>query len=286
MENIKVVIVGNIAYDVNTFPSKDNKSNKIVINNGGAGYYSLIPASIFTKPGIVARIGYDFDFNLLKEYNINLKGLKIINNSKTTRFHHTYLSKDGQKRSFNPEIYDQTLITPEDIPEDYFNAKYIHVSTNFPKTQLAIIKKIRKNSNAMISIDTHEAYLQQEPELIRKIFDLVDIAFIDKEFKNLLNCKAKIKIIKMGKSGCKYISKDLNFTAEAVESDVIDKTGAGDVVTGVFLALLSETNDPIFSLKKAVNIATESIKNYGVDFLIQNHIHKQESEEFRNVRKL
>lgn len=269
MNDIKVVIVGNIAYDVNTFPNRDDGKDKVVTNRGGAGYYSLIPASLYTKTGIVARVGYDFDIKLLKSYNVDLKGLKVINDSPTTKFHHTYLTKDGQTRSFEPEIYKKTLISIKDFPKEYYDAKYIHVATNFPSKQKEIIDLIRKNSKAIISIDTHEAYMENESEYIKSLFDRVDIAFIDKEFTELLDCKASIKIIKMGKTGCKYVSKDKTFIAESKESKVVDKTGAGDVVAGVFLAMMAETNNPEISLQTAVDTATKSIQDYGVDFLIE-----------------
>ena len=266
MKKVDVVIVGNIAYDVNTFPNRNNGKAKIVVNNGGAGYYSLIPASIYAKVGIVARIGVDFDINILKHDNIDLKGLKIVD-SKTCKFHHTYESEDGQQRTFKPEIYDDTLITENDIPSEYYGAKYIHIATNFPKRQLEIIEEIRKNSDALISIDTHEAYMENESKLIRKIFDMVDIAFIDREFINLLDCKAKIRIIKMGKLGCKLICGKEEYISHVKEENVIDKTGAGDVVAGVFLALLSKNMDMKMALDIATREATESIKNYGVEHL-------------------
>lgn len=267
MDKINVVIVGNIAYDINTFPKRDNGKNKIVVNRGGSGYYSLIPASLFTKVGIVAKIGNDFDAYLFKKYNIDLEGLKVVNNSLTTKFYHTYLTSDGQTRTFKPEIYKETLINIDDFPETYYDAKYIHIATNFPEVQEQFIDKIRKHSNAIISIDTHEAYMEKESNYIKKIFDKVDIAFIDKEFIELLDCKAPIKIIKNGKDGCSYCSDKLNFDSKTNESKVIDKTGAGDVVTGVFLAMMSITNDPKKSLDKAVEVATISISDYGVDFL-------------------
>jgi len=71
----------------------------------------------------------------------------------------------------------------------------------------------------------------------------------------------------MGKTGCKYVSKDNEFIAPVTETTVIDKTGAGDVVTGVFLAMLSNGHDSKTSLNEAVKIATKSINNYGVDHL-------------------
>ena len=148
------------------------------------------------------------------------------------------------------------------------------VATNFPYMQKQFIDMIRKNSKAIISIDTHEAYMEEEAEFIKEIFDSVDIAFIDKEYIQLLDCKAPVKIIKMGKKGCKYQYKDKCFIAETEERKVIDKTGAGDVVTGVFLSMMSKTQDPVQSLKTAVNVATKSIGDYGVDFLINREVER------------
>lgn len=273
-EKIKVVIVGNIAFDVNTFPARNNGKDKVVINKGGAGYYSLIPASLFARTGIVARIGNDFDISTLKNSNIDLTGLKVVEDSPTTKFHHTYMSDDGQTRTFRPEVYEETLIVPEDFPEEYYDAEYIHIATNFPYMQKQFIDMIRKKSKAIISIDTHEAYMEQESDFIKEIFDSVDIAFIDKEYTKLLDCKAPVKIIKMGKSGCRYEYKDKSFIAETEEKPVVDKTGAGDVVTGAFLAMMSTTHNPVQSLKTAVSVATKSIGSYGVDFLVNKEIQR------------
>ena len=274
MNDVNVVIVGNIAFDVNTFPKRNKGKDKIVINKGGAGYYSLIPSSLFTKTGIVARVGNDFDISTLDSNNIDLTGLKVVSNSPTTKFHHTYMTSDGQSRTFKPEIYEETLITLEDFPKEYYNAHYIHIATNFPYMQKQFIDMIRKNSKAIISIDTHEAYMEKESDFIREIFDSVDIAFIDKEYTKLLDCRAPVKIIKEGKNGCKYKYGNKTFLAETQEKKVIDKTGAGDVVAGVFLAMMAKTDNPVKSLKTAVKVATESIGDYGVDFLIDKRFEK------------
>lgn len=273
---VNVVIVGNIAYDINTFPGRNNGEDLVIRNNGGAGYYSLIPSSLYTRTGIVARVGNDFDLSNVTKPNIDLTGLKVIEDKPTIKFHHTYLSDDGQTRTFRPEIYDECMITIEDFPEEYLNAKYIHIATNLPEVQDAFIEYIRKRSNAIISIDTHEAYMETDSGHIKRVFDKVDIAFIDKEFTSLLDCKAPIKIIKLGKSGCKYTDGNEEFIASTTETSVVDKTGAGDVVAGVFLAMMSETNDKKAALQEAVKVATESIKEYGVDHLNQNSISKKE----------
>ena len=84
--------------------------------------------------------------------------------------------------------------------------------------------------------------METDSEYIKN-FDKVDIAFVDKEFTNLLDYNAPIKIINMGKSGCKYIDSTDEFIVNANETTVIDKIGARDVVAGVFLAMMCQTGD-------------------------------------------
>ena len=96
-------------------------------------------------------------------------------------------------------------------------------------------------------------------------FDSVDIAFIDKEYTPLLDCKAKTKIIKYGKEGCLYYSKDKQFPVHSqVIDNVVDKTGAGDCLNGVFLNLLVNGESEESALRTAVDMATESIKQHGI----------------------
>lgn len=137
-----------------------------------------------------------------------------------------WFTENNQKRDIFvniEEVYDEVMINTSDFPEQYFKAKYIHIATNFPYMQKEFIDMIRRKSDAIISIDTHEAYMEKESDFIKEIFDSVDIAFIDKEYTKLLDCKAPIKIIKMGKDGCKYIDKNKSFIVNAEVNEVIEK---------------------------------------------------------------
>lgn len=266
MNDIKFVVIGNISHDYNYFPNRDGQKMKEVLNYGGATLYSGIPASLFTKVGVVARVGEDYNLNMLDKLNIDLKGVKKVK-GKTTVFTQEFTCIDGQKRIFKEYVNPNTICNISDIPKEYLNAKYIHVCTNYPDTQLEIIKYLKDNSKAIISIDTLEDYYydKEKYKIIKKSFDLVDIAFIDKEFKKLFNCKAPIKIIKLGKEGCEYISDNKTFKVSAPKcKHVIDKTGSGDCVTGVFDALKSLDYSDEDALQTACNIATESIKDYGM----------------------
>ena len=278
LETLNFVVVGNISYDYNYFPNRDNQELKEVMNYGGATLYSGLPASAFTKVGIAAKVGEDYDLSILEKFNLDLSGVTKVP-GKTTMFKQVFTSADGQLRDFSEFVNPNTILRPEDIPAEYLNAKYIHICTNYPEAQYELVKYLKANSNAILSIDTLEDYYYDETkyDIIKASFDLVDIAFIDKEFEKLFNCKAKIKIIKLGKRGCEYISPDKTFVKEAPYcSFVVDKTGAGDCVTGVFCALKSIGASDEEALQTAVNVATESIKDYGMFSLVENE----------NVKKL
>lgn len=276
MSDLNFVVVGNISYDYNYFPNRDNEKLKEVMNFGGATIYSGIPASLYTKVGIAAKVGEDYDLNILKKFNFDMQGIKKVA-GKTTIFTQEFTSDDGQLRDFKEYANPNTILEPKDIPEEYLKAKYVHICTNYPKAQLELIKYFKENSNAILSVDTLEDYYYDEKEYktIKESFDLADIAYIDKEFTKLLDCNAPIKIIKLGKEGCKYISKEKIFKVNAPKCDfVVDKTGSGDCVTGVFGALKSIGKTDEESLQEAVNIATESIKNYGMFHLYDRNSRK------------
>ena len=73
----------------------------------------------------------------------------------------------------------------------------------------------------------------------------------------------------MGKDGCQFKSNKLIFESKALNTTVVDKTGAGDCVTGVFGALKSLEYTDEDALQTAVNTATESIKEHGMFHLIK-----------------
>lgn len=273
MDKIDFVVVGNLAYDYNFFPNRGEE----VVNLGGATLYSGVPASLFVKVGIAAKVGEDYDFSVFDNLNFDLTGVKQVE-GKTTVFMHEFLSDDGQERLFTEKVNPNTCLYSSDIPDEYLNAKYIHVCTNYPSVQYELVKYLKSNSNAVISIDTLEDYYYDDEqfEFIKKSFDLVDIAFIDKEFKKLFDCRSPIKIIKLGKDGCRFISNEKDFQVAVPFCDVVvDKTGAGDCVTGVFGALKALDYSDEEALQAAVNVATESIKEHGIFHLYNKELNKE-----------
>lgn len=282
---MNLVIIGDTAKDINIFKGRktNEESNKdvIMINNGGACYYSAVGASVFDKCGVVTKIGQDFDIDNYRNLGVDITGIKMIKGN-TTRFFQTFLSADGQERAFRAERNSSSKVYFEDIPRSYLaNAEYILISTTLPENQLQLIQTIRKSSNAKIAVDTLKEFANEE--VTREVFDSADIAFIDREFEKLLNTKAKIKIIKYGKTGCLYIDGKKTIAQRnsviIPDKEVVDKTGAGDILTGAFLTLLSKTKNPQIALKKANELATESITEYGVEHLDKKYVKRNEGIE-------
>lgn len=95
---MNLVIIGDTAKDINIFKGRktNEESNKdvIMINNGGACYYSAVGASVFGKCGVVTKIGQDFDIDNYSSLGVDITGIKRIKGN-TTRFFQTFLSADG-----------------------------------------------------------------------------------------------------------------------------------------------------------------------------------------------
>lgn len=256
-----LVIIGNIAYDIVDFSRVDATRDNIK-TLGGACFFSTIPASFFYRVGMVGKIGNDIDINIFKKFNIDLSGIKKVDEP-TTKFYTIWNSKDGQDRLVSGEVSKKMEVGKFDIPENFLGAKHFHLTTAHPLKQLELIEFIRNNTNATISVDTIDDFVNMKE--CREVFDKVDIAFIDREYKELLNCKAKTKIIKYGKNGCMYYQEGKMFVVHAnIVDKVIDKTGAGDCLNGVFLNLLMNGIPEEEALKVAVDTATESVKQKGM----------------------
>lgn len=270
----KLVIIGNTAYDTKKYILTNMVREKDI---GGACLYSALPASIFYRVGIVTKIGKDFNLNDIKKYNLDLDGVKR-ENINTTHFYTKFFSEDGQDATTYGDIDDKMIISYDDIPTKYLSAKHIHFTTGNPEHLLGLIEKVKKNSKALISVDTIKGFADLEKT--KEIFDIADIAFIDKEFKNLLKCQAKIKIYKLGKDGCIYKdSKKAFYRKVNVKEKVIDKLGAGDCLNGVFINLLANGWTEERALEKAIEIATMSIDDFGILNIKNNVINKMKNEE-------
>ncbi|MDW8001119.1 MAG: carbohydrate kinase family protein [Deltaproteobacteria bacterium] len=176
-----------------------------------------------------------------------------------------------------PNSNSDLKITDIDISK-LSKCSWIHmssfVSDSAMEAQLYVKEKIM--GKAGLSLDPGEIYARKG----QKTLDLIegmDILFCsEKELCMLFGsdvelslAKAlklvKIVIVKKGKEGASFYSREESYHVKAEKIRAVDTTGAGDVLDGVFLGLYLMGQDPRIALKRAVIAASESTKGYGRD---------------------
>lgn len=265
MSKLDLVIIGHLAYEEIKTPF----GKKTVL--GGAGHYSLIPASIFSKRiGIVSRVGGDYDLSFIQKLRVDISGVRVIPKGLTGRFGLDYKT-DLTERKVKLEFNVLEKMIPQDIPKHFLNTKYIHIGTDIPQNQIKFINFLRKRTKAKLSIDTIEQYIEKWRDDVTKAFSLVDLVFVNQRENELLKMlKNKEKVVKKGALGADYVKRRTLITVPAPKiSHIVDTTGSGDVLAGVFLVLLSQGLKTKEALEKAVRIASLSIEDFGVDHLLR-----------------
>ena len=264
MPKYDLVTIGHVGYDI-----LETASGKKQIV-GGAGYFVTKAASLFSKNvGLVSRVGTDFNLAYLLKLGVDISGVKIIDDGKSFRWYSKY-DKEFNVVESRGELNVGNDITAEDVPSAFLDSKFIHLASMPPKMQSNLFSKFRE-SNAKISIDTVEAFLQKWPEETNRVLSQADIIFVnEREFDMLYPKTRKNKQIvkKMGSKGAEAFFNGKTFNASAPKvNTAIDTTGAGDIVAGAFLALLAKGNPIQKSLKEAVQIASKSVTKFGIEHL-------------------
>ena len=140
---------------------------------------------------MVGKVGNNLDISRFYGYNIDLSGVKKVE-IPTTEFYTYWNSEDGQDRSVSGDVESIMEVGSQDIPQEFLGAKHFHLTTATPEKQMELITFIREHTNATISVDTIDQFATQK--LTRQVFDNVDIAFIDKEYKDYWHAKQKQKL--------------------------------------------------------------------------------------------
>jgi sugar/nucleoside kinase (ribokinase family) len=261
-----LVTIGHTSIDTNT----SNYGTKEVV--GGAAFLTAAPASLFSnKVAIITRIGGDFPIKELKKWkNLLLKGIKVIKSQKSSRFYHKYLTGDHSEREWVPEFNVGKDVSYIDIKKEFLDTKCFHIATMPPEQQKPIIEFVKKNSQAIVTIDTLEDFIKKDKNAVKEVIEKADIVFLDKKEGEIIDLlKDKDIMMKMGKDGARlrFNGKEYSVKTNSIKR-VVDKTGAGDVFAGVFLVSLAQGKGIKESMKKASEVATESIKEFGIAHLV------------------
>lgn len=259
--SLKISFIGITCFDI-------IKVNNIVtdIKPGGGAFFSYqVSKKYIENVDLISCIGSDFSRDYFVD-NIIPDGVLVFDDTKTDTAILDY--KDGSDLSSREVIISFKIsddINPALIKTKHLNSSIIHVSTMPPKQQVEIVRYLKNNSDAKISLDTDISFLKK-PNLEKFIesLKLVDIIFLNRyEFEVLKNDIPKNTLIILKKDSD---GSDVLLDSKIIASSKAEKllkhnpTGAGDYLAGIFLCQLINKHSIKKSLKIAVSHTTELIK--------------------------
>ncbi len=278
---MSIVVVGTIAYDSIYTP---NAYAEDVL--GGSATYFSFASSIYSKTKVIATVGEDFSdehLNLFKKNNIDTEGINILQ-GKTFRWKGKY-SKDLNDRTTIETQLNVLKNNKISIPESYKKCNILFLANIDTEIQIEVFSQMKKtNLNAM---DTMNFWITSKLELLKKLFSIVNLLFINEDEaelltgeNNIMKCAKAISlmgpqiiVIKRGSYGALLFSKEeiCSIPAYPLEN-VIDPTGAGDSFAGAFLGYLSKAKRiNINALRKALIygniIASFTVEDFSINKL-------------------
>lgn len=170
-------------------------------------------------------------------------------------------------------------LTVQDIGKTYLSgSRWVHMSSYIKDEAIEAQIYVKKQLSGKVpfSIDPGEIYAAMG----EKIYPLIDGAEIlfttEKELQMLFGddmSKAiqralemvSVVVIKKGRKGASLCTKGINANSQGEKVHVVDNTGAGDVLDGVFLGLYIQGEDPARALGAAVKAASISTTGFGRD---------------------
>ena len=261
---IDLVLVGHVGWATN------ENAHGTGASLGGSGYAAAYAASTLLagRIGLVAQIGQDLNLRGLHGLGLDLTGLAVLPDA-SARFH---ISRVGDEtRVFRSELGVAATPQFDTFPEPYFRAGHVHLGTMPPDQQIAWLKFLRdRGFHAPISVDTFEYFVQAQPAASREACDRADLIFINEaEYRGLCQDNEIPKaptILKHGPDGADFIADGMTQPVSATPAvQVVDDTGAGEILAGVYLALRSHGLAEDKALGYAVRAASSSVTEFGVD---------------------
>jgi len=298
----KLLIVGTVAFDAIETPF--GKTDKIL---GGAATYIGLSASNFKVPmSIVSVVGDDFpekDIQLLKDRNIDVSGLEIVENGKTFfwsgRYHNDMNSRDTLETQLNVlENFSPV------VPNNFKKADVVMLGNLHPLVQLSVIDQMEERPKLVV-LDTMNFWMDIALDDLKKVIKKIDVITInDEEARQLSGEYSLVKaarviremgpkyvVIKKGEHGALLFYNEQMFFAPALPlEEVFDPTGAGDTFAGGFSGFLASTEDYSFeNMKKAIihgsNLASFCVEKFGTERM-QNLSNKEINKRLKNFKDL
>jgi sugar/nucleoside kinase (ribokinase family) len=258
-----LVVVGHVGHATDQTASGD------VSYVGGSGYAAAFAAAALLPGavGLVTQVGRDFEAAGLGRLPLDLGGVAVLPGA-SARF--TIVQFGDGTRSFESDLGVASSARRDLFPDAYLQASHIHLGTAPPRQQLAWVKFLRgQGCRSRISVDMFEHFVATQPDDSRRACDAADLIFLNEvEFKGLCGgawLPDVPVVLKYGPGGAEFRAHGIQQFAAAPDAREVDPIGAGEILAGAFLALVTQGLPEIDALKHAVSAASASVTEFGVD---------------------
>jgi sugar/nucleoside kinase (ribokinase family) len=246
---MSLVAVGSVAYD-----GVETPHGRVDRMLGGACTYIALSASYFTRVGIVAVVGDDFesrDVELLESRGIDLEGLERVD-GKTFFWAGKYSADMNERETLRTDLNVFADFNPK-LPERYRTQPYLLLGNIQPELQRGV--RAQMANPRLVGGDTMNYWINGfRGELLETLKEWDFLLINDSEARllsgenNLLRAARKILemgpstlVIKRGEYGAMLFRGDSYFVVPGyLLEEVFDPTGAGDCFAGGFVGYLAE----------------------------------------------
>ncbi len=274
---MKLAVIGNLTVDHLDLGEQTEEAP-----GGSALYVSAAAAFLHSTVDLVSSIGKDYPAHVLewlKKRGVNVSRVRVVG-PKSTRFRIAY--RDNTRRLWVLEAGRR--LNTDDL-EGKWDA--IHLGPVFGELELALLHRARTCSR-FLSLDVQGllrsrgrgGIVRLNSIELSNLGGIVDLVKASEEeglpltsakdpvvaAKKILRKGARYVIITRGREGSILASSDRGFfrVPPYPESNVVDPTGAGDVMIGAWLSTLNLTKDPVWASSVGSAFASIVVRRRGL----------------------
>ncbi len=277
---MKLLVGGILALDDLKTP---HASGEAIV--GGAGIYSSVAASFFTRPGLVGPAGIDFPphtLAALRERGIALDGVPRL---AERSFHWSGEYRGDMTQAITHQTRVEILEAFNwSVPAEWRQPTGLLLCNNDPSIQLRLLEQVQAGWVAADSmnlwIEIQRAALEQvvaQTDLLflndAEALAFTDAASLDAVGAALLAAGPRFVVIKRGAKGATLFHADGNARIPAHPArQFIDPTGAGDTFAGAACGWLAErtfnTRNLVEALHHGSALASATVEGLGTTSLL------------------
>ena len=263
---------------------------------GGAVLYSSLAASSNSNNTVhmISTYCEDFDFDKLeKTFSSNLNYDQVVpilgKQRKAFMEYTTNFQRTSHNHARKEWLLDTLKQSPRHIPVKTLNYDGVMLVPMLPEIQKLYINWFRKNSKALICLDTSEYFAENSRDELKEIISTVDIFIpsdveldlllpenkgdIKKHIDSLRKFGLRALVIKRSIKGSIFVDFETDdiWKVGIRATNAIDATGAGDSFAGSLITQYISTNNLLESVKYATVVSSYCVEEIGFTGLLRTY---------------